>query len=157
MNGEPLAEETARGKRPLGVWLLTIYLALFAGIAPLLLLTFLLAAETPTTEASIPAGPALVVPAFTGLGVLVSSIAAWRGRNWGRYALVAFSALHYGLVAANNLGMLWNDTLPDVPSLQPVRLWGRVIRGPIYIAIVAWYFLASKGAKEFYRHGGQSA
>lgn len=156
LNGEALDEDATSGKRPVGVWILTLHLALFAGIVPLLLLAYLVADERSTHTGSMPSGAGLLVPVLIGVGVVVSAIAAWRGKNWGRYALVAFAALHYGLVAANNFVMLQGDTFPDVASLQPARLWGRVIRGPIYVVFIAWYFLVSERARGFYRHADRS-
>ncbi len=143
--------EEAKNKRPVGVWILTIYLALFASVLPLFLLTFLVVKGKSTSDQLFLSGPSILISIFTGVGVLISAVAAWQGISWGRYALVAFAALHYGLVSANNFMMLQNETLPDIAQLHPERLWGRVIRGPIYIAVVAWYFLASKAAKKFYK------
>jgi hypothetical protein len=145
---DTIPSEAVRPKRPVGVWILTIYLAIFAGMAPLSLLAFLFVAERGAEQPLL--GPSSVISIVTGLGTIISAIAAWRGKNWGRYALVGFAALHYGLVSAKNYVLLQADDLPDVASLDPMRLWGRVLRGPIYVAIVGWYFLLSKGAKGFY-------
>lgn len=137
-------------RRPTSVKVLTIYLAIFAGVVPIAVSAMLIMSMMQQPTETLDSILGFVGSVFIGMGVVVSAIAAWQGKNWGRYSLVVFAVLHYGLIAANNYGMLQTSDLPDIATLEPERLWARVIRGPIYIAIVVWYFIFSKRSKEFY-------
>lgn len=136
--------------RPLSVKILTIYLAIFAGMAPLAVSVMIIMSSIQEPTETFFSIWSIAGSILIGIGVICSAIAAWQGKNGGRYLLVALTVLHYGLIAANNYSLLQADFLPDVSTLEPERLWARVIRGPIYIAIVVWYFIFNRRSREFY-------
>src|SRR5919109_2944019 len=115
----PPASQTI--SRPIGVWVLTIYALLFAGIAPLLLSVFILiSGNAPGNEIGI----LLSLP--VSIGVITSAVGAWRGSERARKSLLIFVTLHYFLVALNNYLVITSGQVPDE---EGTLLWGRVFRG----------------------------
>lgn len=130
-----------KAARPIGVWILTIYALIFAGIAPLLLSVFLLmSGNAAGNEISI-----LLSLPFS-IGVITSAVGAWKGSEKARKSLLIFVTLHYALVALNNYLLINSGQVPDE---EQTRLWGRVLRGFIYPAVYLWYF-NKYTTKEFY-------
>lgn len=136
-----LPQSSHKVARPLGVWALTIYALIFAGIAPLLLYLFLLISGN---AAGLGIDILLSLPVT--VGVIVSAIGAWKGNEKARKSLLVFVTLHYALIALNNY---WLVSSGEVPAEEQARLWGRVLRGFLYPAIYIWYF-NKQTTKEFY-------
>ena len=135
----PPASQTI--SRPIGVWVLTIYALLFAGIAPLLLSVFILiSGNAPGNEIGI----LLSLP--VSIGVITSAVGAWRGSERARKSLLIFVTLHYFLVALNNYLVITSGQVPDE---EGTLLWGRVFRGFTFPVIYLWYFNRDT-TKEFY-------
>lgn len=127
--------------RPIGVWILTIYALVFAGIAPLLLSLFLLISGN---AAGNVIGILLSLP--VSIGVMISAVGTWKGNEKARKSLLIFVTLHYVLVAFNNYLLMNSGQVPDE---EQTRLWGRILRGFIYPAVYLWYFNRYT-TKEFY-------
>ncbi len=133
--------QVAQKTRPTGVWILTIYAMIFAGIAPLLLSIFMLVSGN---AAGNVVGVLFSLP--VSIGVITSAIGAWKGNEKARISLLIFVTLHYVLVAINNYFLINSGHVPDE---QVTRLWGRVFRGFLYPAVYIWYF-NKYTTKEFY-------
>lgn len=132
-------------KRPVGVWILTIWDALFVGLVPLLLATLLYLNEESRQILSL--NPAsIVVQILLTAGVLVGAVLAWRGERRGRNLLVAAVIVHHVLIILNNVSMALIDAPVEVGSS---RFWSNAIRSAIWIAIHVWYFLG-KPTREYY-------
>lgn len=132
-------------KRPIGVSILAIWDALFAGIVPLLLATLLFFDEE-TRQILIMNPTPYAVRVLLTTGVLVGAVLAWRGERRGRNLLVASVIAHHFLAILNNVGM----ALIDVPvRMSSTRMWLNAVRSAISIAIHVWYFLG-KPTRDFY-------
>ena len=135
MNDKPTTKPL-HPKRPIGVWLLTVYAGLVAGVLPLAVVIVALVTSNVFEEAGV-GGLGLALSTLLNLGVIVSAIGAWRGNNNFRRALLLLITAHYVLIAVNNFTFL---AAGQVPSDEQGRLWGRVLRGFLYPAIYIWYF-----------------
>jgi hypothetical protein len=124
--------ENVKPSRPLGVWILTIYALVFAGLAPLGISVFTLFSGLGEGF-----GIGLIWSIFLCTGVIISAINAWWGKEWARKSLIILVALNYSLVGINNLIMILFDigTSVDVSTH-----WARVLRGILYPALFYWYF-----------------
>jgi hypothetical protein len=136
-----LPQVSPKVSRPVGVWILTIYALIFAGIGPLLVLLFLLISGN---AAGIEIDVLLSLP--VSIGVIISAVGAWKGSEKARKSLLIFVTLHYVLVALNNYWVI-NSGL--IPVEEHARHWGRVLRGFIYPALYLWYF-NKYTTKQFY-------
>ena len=128
--------------RPIGVWILTVYALVFAGIAPLLLSLFLLVSGNSAGNQI-----SLILSLPLSIGIIISAIGAWQGKEKARIPLLVLITLNYVLIAINNYVLLSSGAVPDEAQLQ---VWGRVIRDILYPAGYIWYF-NSYTTKEFYR------
>ena len=134
---------TRRPSRPLGVTILTLLLALSAGLLPLILSVMFL--FTPVGEIIGPLN--LIFSTIVALGVLVSAFGTWRGIPRFRDMLVTFSTLHFIGIAFNNALLALEGVVPEG---RTAFTWGRVIRSAISIGIVLWYFKLSDRADYFF-------
>ncbi|GJM41689.1 MAG: hypothetical protein DHS20C20_19710 [Ardenticatenaceae bacterium] len=90
----------AKPQRPLGVWLLIIYGAIFAGIVPLGATLFILTSEE--ALAVLGNGIEYYFGIALSLAVLIFSFRTWQGNNRARIIFLILITLHYGLLALNN-------------------------------------------------------
>jgi hypothetical protein len=130
-----------RASRPIGVWILTVYALLFAGIAPLLLSLFLLVSGNSTEN-----GIRIFFSLSLSTGIVISAIGAWQGRENARKSLLVLITLNYVLIAINNYIMINSGQAPEEAQTQ---FWGPVLRGVLYPAIYIGYFNKDT-TKEFY-------
>ncbi len=133
-----------KGKRPLGVWILTGYALLLVGLVPIAIAVVLYASGE--AQAAGVDTLDLLLPLVLGICATIAAIGAWRGNNKARIALVVLVTIHYVLIAINNLLMLSSGALPES---QQISSWGRVFRGVLYPAVYFWYFRRAK-TKEYY-------
>lgn len=132
-------------ERPLGVWLLTIYAVIFAGIFPLVAAVFLLMSGDTWDTFGINA-LSLIFSIILNVSIIVFAVGTWQGKNRARKALLVSITLYYVLVGMNNL-LLVNSG--QVPADQQARSWGRALRGMLYPAIYIWYFTQAT-TKDFF-------
>jgi hypothetical protein len=130
-----------KAARPIGVWVLTVYALLFAGIAPLLLSLFLLVSGN---SAGNSINIFLSLP--LSIGIVISAIGAWQGKETARKSLLVLVTLNYVLIALNNFIMINSGQVPEEARTQ---FWGPVLRGVLYPAIYIGYFNKDT-TKEFY-------
>lgn len=135
------SQNLQKPSRPTGVWILTIYALIFAGITPLLISVFALLSGNVAGEES-----SFLLSLPISIGVVTSAISAWKGSKRGRNSLLVFVTLHYALIGINNYLFISSGSIPDE---EQTRLWGRVVRGFLYPAVYLWYFNQST-TKEFY-------
>lgn len=141
-----------RVERPKAVWIVAIWLGLFAGLFPVGLALFIYFG--PARDQGILSGMGLAISLTIGLGMMVSAVAAWLGHGWARYALILMAFLHYGLLAYNNYTIAMSDFVPE--SKLPL-VWGRVARSLITMTVVALYLLLNRSARDFFKHYRRSA
>ena len=119
-------------KRPFGVWLLTIYALIFAGIAPLLLSIFMLISGNSAGNTI-----GIFLSIALSIGIIKSTIGAWQGKEKFRKYLLILITINYVFIGLNNYLMINSG---QVPSDLQNQVWGRVIRGILYPAVYIWYF-----------------
>jgi hypothetical protein len=140
----------ARTKRPLGVWLLTIYYGLFAGLFPLI--AVLVAFFNEEGRAILGLSEVdLGLSVLLAVAILVSAVGAWRGNNVARIVFVVLLFLHYGLLVVSNFRL---STVEGLSESMQMTAAGRGIRFIIHIGINVWYFFLSGRPTAFYRRTG---
>lgn len=135
------APQAVQKNRPIGVWVLTIYALIVAGILPLFLEIYLLVSGEAAGNEFV-----TFLSILISIGVITSAIGAWKGNDTARKSLLVFVTLHYVLVAISNT-LLINSG--QVPEGDQIRTWGRVLRGFLYSGVYIWYFTRDT-TKEFY-------
>jgi hypothetical protein len=136
---------TTASERPRGIWIVTIWVGLFAGILPLVLAALMYFG--PTSVSELMTAQQLAISAVLGVGIIISAIGAWKGQRWGRATLIVLAAVHYGLIAHNNYKLA---TDANTPADQIPRIWARVARSIATIAVVGAYFTLNRNARRFF-------
>ena len=131
-------------KRPLGVWFLTIYAAIFAGISPLVLSVGMLGSGGLGTNSVI-----LIISMLLNASIIYYSFRTWQGNDRARKTFMILVTMNYLLIAVNNISFLLSGQLT---SDDQTILFGRILRGVLYPAIYIWYFNRST-TKLFYDTG----
>jgi hypothetical protein len=131
-------------KRPLGVWILTMYAVIFAGFAPLIVEIILLYSGGLGTNSVF-----LIFSILINASLIFYSAKTWQGNDRARKIFLILITINYVLIGLNNLAMLLSG---QIPADEQTRLYGRVLRGVLYPAIFIWYFNRSN-TKEFYGTG----
>ncbi len=144
----PAAAIGPRRKRPLFVWIMTIFDSLFAGI-------FLVAAsfrlfENPTFSGiAYPMGQ-IVFWGVLGLGICTSAQLAWFGSRHARNALLGLMTVYLGLAIWQNIANLaWvSDSAWDQSDFIRLQVL-EGIRSVLWLAANFW-FLLGRRTKRFY-------
>jgi len=131
---QSVGEASTKPARPLGVWILTIYAALFDGLLPLATAVALLFT---TSTAGSPRAVDLVLPLVLSTGIIAAAIGTWRGNDRSRKALLVLITAYYVLIAVNNGIALAGQ---GVPTEIQIKMLGRIVRGVVYPAVYIWYF-----------------
>lgn len=135
MNSAWQRPTTNRVSRPVGVWLLTIFDGLVAGVIPLLTVFAVLGNGVEI----LPGGTmTAILLAGIGIGVIGAAVGAWQGSDRARIALLALIAIFYGL---NMLANFRIATADWVPQDAQVRALATLVRSIFWVAINYWYFL----------------
>jgi hypothetical protein len=122
-------------KRPVGVWLLTICNALFAGVFPIITAAVLMLGLTPVT---LPGGILSgLLFGLLGAAVIAAAIGSWQGSDRARKALIGLVTAYYLLTSLNNLAVLLMGYAP--PALQ-AQVGATIFRAIFWTAITIWYF-----------------
>jgi hypothetical protein len=138
--------DTTQVKRPKGVWIVTIWMFLFAGLLPIAAALFMYFG--PPEEERMITAFGLAVSLSIALAMSVSAVCAWLGHGWARLALIALAVIHYGLIAYNLYSMGQSGA---VPESKMMFVWTRMARSLITMTIVVLYLLLSRNAKDFFR------
>jgi hypothetical protein len=135
MNDTATLPTPQKPARPLGVWFLTLYAAIFDGILPLLLAGFILI----TGQGG--GGAVNLLNLFVTLilcgGVIYAAIGTWRGEDRARKLLLVMVTLYYAMTAITALFGLATGLAPEAQQSLLIR---RVIRAFILPAFYFWYF-----------------
>lgn len=134
-------------KRPLGVWILTIYSLIFAGILPLIIvLSFILIGINSLPVLNIEILNTLLILVLT-ISIITFSILTWKGNNKARITLIILVSIYYIGVSLNNIFILQDlqqySLNSDIESVIN-HTYGVIIRGFLYSGIYIWYFLRKK-------------
>ena len=134
--------------RPIGVWLMTIFDALVAGVFPLLTAFVVLDRGVEM----VPGGTiTALLLAGIGLGVIGAAIGAWQGSDRARIALLALVVLFYSLNMLANFRLITADW---VPSDTQTRALATLVRAIFWVALNVWYFLRPQ-TRAWYRSMGR--
>jgi hypothetical protein len=121
-------------RRPLGVWLLTIFDALVAGVVPVLTAFAAMGGSFP-----LPGGEAMaLLLAGLGVGVIGAAIGTWQRSNRARIVLLALITVFYALNIGGNAVVATADYVPDTAQN---KAWANAIRGVFWVALNYWYWL----------------
>jgi hypothetical protein len=138
--------DTTPVKRPKGVWIVTIWMFLFAGLLPIAAALFMYFG--PPEDERIMSASGLAVSLSIALAMIVSAICAWLGHGLARFALIALALIHYGLIAHNLYSMGQSGAIPES---KMTFVWTRMARSLITMTIVVLYLLLNRNAKDFFR------
>jgi hypothetical protein len=134
-------------KRPKGVWIVTIWMALFAGLLPIGVALFVY--FVPPEEERIMSNSGLALSLSVALAMIASATCAWLGFAWARFALIAVAVVYYVLIACN-LYSLWQSGV--VPESRQMFVWTRMARALITMTVVVLYLLLNRNAKDFFKN-----
>lgn len=123
--------------RPLGVTILTLCAALFAGLIPLIL-SLATIFVFPELGAST---PLMLVSAGLSLAVFGAAVATWQGNDTARLALVGLVTVFYLTLAITNFYTATNDVV-DTATQRKAMITG--VRSLLWIPLYLWYFLRAK-------------
>lgn len=118
-----------RGARPLGVWILTGFAIVYAGIVPIINV-FLI--PDPNILTMLAAG--------LGIAVIGAAIGAWQGSDRARLVFMVLMLVYYGLLAYSTFAVVGEAIEASVRS----RYLRVGIRSLLWIPIYLWYFLRPK-------------
>ena len=138
--------DTTPIKRPKGIWIVTIWMSLFAGLLPIAAALFMY--FSPPEDERIISASGLAVSLSIALAMIVSAVCAWLGHGWARFALMALAVIHYGLIAHNLYSMGQSGA---VPESKMMFVWTRMARSLITMMVVVLYLLLNRNAKDFFR------
>jgi hypothetical protein len=139
-----LDAQTPRKKRPFGVWFWTIAVGFGAGLVPPMLLAIMYWRSREVAAMISPLHQALSL--VTSIVVISTAVGAWRGSRAGRFAFVGITAYYY--LGTTLIGIVLLST-GAAQGIEASTL-GKAGRGILVTACVAWYFLASRSARDFY-------
>jgi|ERR1022692_1129701 hypothetical protein len=107
-------------KRPNGIWIVTAWLFLFAGLLPigLALLSYFRPHGGNHTMSFMGMAGSFAIPA----AIVVVAVFAWLGHAWARYSLILLTVVFYGLVAYNLYSVTKKLRIPD-DRMQFVWRW----------------------------------
>jgi len=133
-SGKEVAADPEPKERLLGIWILTLYAMVFAGLMPLtieLLLFF--------SRFGRDSGEISYVTVFAGvalsLAIIVTSILTWKGNDRARFFFVFFVTGHYILIVLNGLLVQFSGD----PAAGLVNL-SRILMGVLIPPFYIWYF-----------------
>jgi hypothetical protein len=131
-------------KRPMGIWVLTVSVAIFAGLVPILGYIFLLL-NTEVLAGMNVGLPQLVGGVTLAFSLLYFSCSVWRGNVKAKNVLLALVLLHWGAIIFNNVQLLLNEeVMALIPVDQKQRPAANVVRSVLWIIGVYWYLLSSR-------------
>jgi len=129
-------------KRPIGVWILTIWFAVSTGIFPVISL-FVGSASDKLAWFT----PFLFAIPLCVINV-AATIAAWLGKPWARKAMVILAIITYGWIVAQVLYLFISGYVPD----DKIAIFvGQAIRSVLFASVLIWYFGYKVKATGFYQ------
>jgi hypothetical protein len=138
--------------RPVGVAIAAIWGGLFAGVLPLGVELFILFAQPRVREIMGPVSLGLSI--CLAIGVVATAVGTFVGNSNLRYAFVVLVAIHYSLLAYNNVTMLYSGAAVSGGS---ARFVGRIVRSIVTPVAIAGYLTLSSRARAFFRAARRAA
>lgn len=135
------AVQFSRPRRPLGVWVMTVFDSLVAGVS-------LLTAVFKGWE-YVPDG-FIVLWTILGLGICISAHVAWYGNRKGRNMLLILMTVYLGLMLVGNvryIGWALGGDLDEEWYLGQVYL---ALGAIVWLVANYWLLLLGRRAKAFY-------
>jgi hypothetical protein len=135
-------------RRPIGVWLTTIWAALVFGLYPLL--------DSALNVFFDPLGGIDLIQAQTileaaiALGVIVFAVGAWIGSSAARYGLVVLVCGYGGLSVYNNYYLIQHVRRGLQFPGGEARFWGQALSWIAATLVICIYLLGSRSARLFY-------
>lgn len=137
MRSATFSRDGGQTSRPLGVTILTICAALFAGLLPL---TLALGSIFVFPELGVSA-PLMFATAALSLAIFGAAVATWQGNDTGRLALLALVTVFYLILAISNFYTATSDVV-DSATQRKAMITG--VRSLLWIPLYLWYFLRAK-------------
>lgn len=134
-------ETPIRERRPFGIWALTVFALVVVGILPihrLILFLFFDPFSSLEVASVLTVAFFLIVP----IGVIITSVGAWSGRNWARKAMLVLITVHFAL-------QVLDSVVRDAGSEAAGR---GILESLVTVAIYIWYFNRAR-VKRFYGVG----
>lgn len=132
-------------RRPLSVWIITLWNIVFAGGVPLVVTLSVLTLDVQQVGARPP-----LPEAFFSLGMaltlIVVSAGAWLGREWGRRGMLALVVVHYGWYAYRNL------LLGLAYGAAGQIFWARMLWALLWLGL-NFFYLGRPEARAFFEAG----
>jgi glucan phosphoethanolaminetransferase (alkaline phosphatase superfamily) len=136
-NSDPAAEAGL----PKGVWLLTIFGILFAGVFPLIgiILKYQDASHAVTIQS-------IMISFIMSILIIVSGINTLRGKEKGMKFFLTIVSIYYLIIIGANAYYLITH---DLDALAQRKLTANIVRSIFWIAVFNWYF-RKKDIKEYF-------
>jgi hypothetical protein len=133
-------------RRPVGIWIATLWCGLLDGLFPLGLVLFFYFG--PANGAELMSSFQLALSLALSIGIIGSAVGTWRGSSGARYTLAALVVIYCALLAYQNYQLAAAGVQIRGSTLIP---WGRVVREIITAAVIAGYLLLSRSAQDFFK------
>lgn len=140
--------QNQRRKRPIGIWILTIWVGLNAGLIPAITALALFFRDREALKL-VPTS-FLALALIASCAVFASAVAAWTGDNRGRWAFLGLAVAYYVAVAVNSFSIASAGVGLEQ---REAFFWTRAIRAVLVACVVTWYFLLNRNARLFYQTG----
>ena len=141
-----------RAKRPLGVWISTIWFGFWYGLLPVVAVLVFPLLVSPADELELTISPSgeilsalVILSVLLSLSILVTAVGAWSGNNTARIAFVALVVVRFALETLDSILTVSGDDSAVIESTA-------VCRGLVFLVwtgILVWYF-RSERVKPFY-------
>ncbi len=138
------AENMSKKRRPIGVWILTVYALLYGGIYQLIFTDVLNVLQGYTSIYGKDEVPIYYVYAFLSISIIIASMLTWGGLEVGRNSFLVFVTLNFLGNGISNFG--WGTWIPDLDNVSGLI---RYITDFVFPLICIWYF-NKPSVKEFF-------
>lgn len=142
------AEAPIRQRRPFGIWALTVFALVIAGILPIYSVILLVFFD-PGSSLEVASFLTIAFIFVISLGVVVTAVGAWLGRNSARKALLVFITLSYAPQIISSVAFVLFYKEPKASSEAAGQ---QILQGLVTVAIYIWYFNRAR-VKRFYGVG----
>jgi hypothetical protein len=136
--------------RPKGVWIASVWVGVFAGLWPLVVGYIIRFGPTPSPDLiPTPQFVLFTLLALTSIGLAAGALLQ---QSWARYGLVVAALVHWGGVAWNNYVLATDG---EFGNDMAVRFWVQAAKSTVTPAVIGWYLIFGKSAREFFSHRAQ--
>lgn len=136
--------------RPIGIWILTIYALIFAGIYPLLLDPLELFVLGRTAFYSSDDVPFILIQTFINIGIIFTSVLTWRRWEIARKLFLILTTIYFGWVIQVMFLWITHSSFVNNPISEKIMFWILGIGNIFFVVLNVWYF-NKPSIKEFFR------